>query len=76
MASYSRKEAITVKTKVAERMMSMISVQEMGAVLKAKLPQLQAALARGLDFAEVERGATEDDGTVDGDAAGGALELR
>jgi hypothetical protein len=54
MASYSRREAITVKTKVAERMMSMISVQEMGAVLEAKLPQLQAALARGLDFAEVE----------------------
>jgi hypothetical protein len=33
----------------------MISVQEMGAVLEAKLPQLQAAPARGLDFTEVER---------------------
>lgn len=34
--------------------MPMIRVQEMGAVLEAKLPQLPAALARGLDFAEVE----------------------
>jgi hypothetical protein len=39
--------------------MSMISVQEMGAVLEAKLPQLQAALARGLGFAEVERALQE-----------------
>jgi hypothetical protein len=31
----------------------------MGAVLEAKLPQLQAALARGLDFAEVERALQE-----------------
>jgi hypothetical protein len=31
------------------------SIQEIGAALEAKLPQLQAAPARGLDFTEVER---------------------
>jgi hypothetical protein len=36
-------------------MMLLISIQKIGAALEAKLPQLQAALASGLDFAEVER---------------------
>jgi hypothetical protein len=40
-------------------MMPIISIQERGAALEAKLPQLQAALASGLDFAEVERALQE-----------------
>jgi hypothetical protein len=40
-------------------MMPVISLQEMGAVVEVKLPQLQAALASGLDFAGVERALQE-----------------
>jgi hypothetical protein len=39
--------------------MPIISIREIGAALEAKLPQLQAALASGLGFAEVERALQE-----------------